>query len=129
MGLNPFCPHKFCSKLLLGLEPMAPIRPQLLVSHANHSATEISLCMYVCYVCMYCMYVRTYVCIHVCACPSILHIYIHIPACVHSHNYIHTYTRTYVRTYIHTYTQTLKERASRYRCFLLLKRNKIQTKR
>ena len=28
---------------LLGLEPMALIRPQLLVSHANHSATETSL--------------------------------------------------------------------------------------
>ena len=43
----------FGLKPLLGLEPMAPIRPQLLVSHANHSATETS--MYVC------MYVRTYV--------------------------------------------------------------------
>ena len=50
---------------MLGLEPMAPIRPQLLVSDANHSATETSMyvCMYVCidvciYVCMYvCMYV------------------------------------------------------------------------
>ena len=42
----------FGLKPLLGLEPMAPIRPQLLVSHANHSATETS--MYVCmYVCMY----------------------------------------------------------------------------
>ena len=30
----------FGFKPLLGLEPMAPIRPQLLVSHANHSATE-----------------------------------------------------------------------------------------
>ena len=27
---------------------MAPIRPQLLVSHAIHSSTETSLCMYVC---------------------------------------------------------------------------------
>ena len=36
----------FGFKPLLGLEPMAPIRPQLLVSHANHSATETS--MYVC---------------------------------------------------------------------------------
>ena len=35
--------HKFGFKPLLGLEPMAPIRPQLLVSHANHSATETSL--------------------------------------------------------------------------------------
>ena len=40
MGLNPFWPHMFGFKPLLGLEPMAPIRPQLLVSHANHSATE-----------------------------------------------------------------------------------------
>ena len=39
---------KFGFKPLLGLEPMAPIRPQLLVSHANHSATETSICMYVC---------------------------------------------------------------------------------
>ena len=45
-------------KALLGLEPMAPIRPQLLVSHANHSATETSL-----YICMY-DYVYMYVCIH-----------------------------------------------------------------
>ena len=38
----------FGFKPLLGLEPMAPIRPQLLVSNANHSATETSICMYVC---------------------------------------------------------------------------------
>ena len=44
-GLNPFWPHMFGLKPLLGLEPMAPNRPQLLVSHANHSATET--CMYV----------------------------------------------------------------------------------
>ena len=42
-GLNPFWPHMFGLKPLLGLEPMAPIRPQLLVSHANHSATETSI--------------------------------------------------------------------------------------
>ena len=61
MGLNPFWPHKFGFKPLLGLEPMAPIRLQLLVSHANHSATETSLCMYVCInVCMW------YVCICIC---------------------------------------------------------------
>ena len=35
--------HMFGLKPLLGLEPMAPIRPQLLVSHANHSATETSI--------------------------------------------------------------------------------------
>ena len=51
--------HVFGFKPLLGLEPMALIRPQLLVSHANHSATETSMyvlmyaCMYVYYVCMY----------------------------------------------------------------------------
>ena len=56
IDVNPFWPHKFGFKPLLGLEPMAPICPQLLVSHANHSATEIR--MYVCVwmdgcVCMY----------------------------------------------------------------------------
>ena len=57
MGLTPFWPHKFRFKPLLGLEPMTPMLPQLLVSHANHSATETSM-----YVCMYvCMYV--YVCV------------------------------------------------------------------
>ena len=49
MGLNPFLPHKFGFKPLLGLEPMAPIHPQLLVRQANHLATETShVCMYVC---------------------------------------------------------------------------------
>ena len=53
-GLNPFGPHMFGLKPLLGLEPMAPIRPQLLVSHANHSATETSMYVCVCvHVCMY----------------------------------------------------------------------------
>ena len=44
----------FGLKPLLGLEPMAPIRPQLLVSHANHSATETCMYMFVCimYVCV-----------------------------------------------------------------------------
>ena len=53
--IYPFWPHKFGFKPLLGLEPLAPIRPQLLVSHANHSATETShVSKYVCmYVCMY----------------------------------------------------------------------------
>ena len=37
---------KFGFKPLLGLEPMALIRPQLLDSHTNHLATET--CMYVC---------------------------------------------------------------------------------
>ena len=54
--IKSFWPHKFGFKPLLGLESMAPIHPQLLVSHANNSATETSLCMYVCvymYICMY----------------------------------------------------------------------------
>ena len=52
----------FGLKPLLGLEPMAPIRPQLLVSHANHSATETSICMYVW---MYvCIYEYMYVCVY-----------------------------------------------------------------
>ena len=51
----------FGLKPLLGLEPMAPIRPQLLVSHANHSATETCMCVCVC-----CMYVCMYVCVCVC---------------------------------------------------------------
>ena len=65
----------FGFKPLLGLEPVAPIRPQLLVSHTNHSAT---ICMYVCMcVCMYlclcvckcvCMYPCICVCICVCVC-------------------------------------------------------------
>ena len=91
-GLNPFWPHMFGLKPLLGLEPMAPIRPQLLVSHVNHSATETSIkrmfnepmiyvvtivgryvdryvgryvcvCMYVCI-----MYVCVYVCVYVSVC-------------------------------------------------------------
>ena len=58
MGLNNFWPYKFGFKPLLGLEPRAPILPQLLASHVNHSATETShvfiyvcmlLCMHVCY--------------------------------------------------------------------------------
>ena len=49
----------FGYKPLLGLEPMAPIRPQLTVSHANHSATETSMC------------VSLYVCIHVSVCVCV----------------------------------------------------------
>ena len=44
-GFNPFWPHMFGFKPLPGLEPMAPIRPQLLVT---------TLTMYVCMcVCVY----------------------------------------------------------------------------
>ena len=88
-------PYKFGFKPLQGLEPMTPIRPQLLVSHANHSVTETSLyvciyvCLYVCmlacmYVCMFvyvCMYACLYVCVEVSlvipflytTCESVLH--------------------------------------------------------
>ena len=57
----------FGLKPLLGLVPMAPIRPQLLVSHANHSTTET--CVYVC------MYVRMYVCMYVC---MYVHMYMYV---------------------------------------------------
>ena len=59
-GIKSFLASRFGIKPLLGLEPMAPIRPQLLVSHTNHSATETS--MYVC------MYVYMYVCVSVFMC-------------------------------------------------------------
>ena len=82
----PFWLQKFRFKPLLGLEPIVPIRPQLLVSHANNSATETShVCMYVCvYVCMYvCMHECMHVCMHICmyaymhACMYVcIHIYI-----------------------------------------------------
>ena len=88
-GIKSFLASRFGIKPLLGLEPMAPIRPQLLVSHANHSATETSMyvCMYVC-VCIYvCMYM--YVCMYVC-------IYVYI--------YIYIRTRTHTRTHTHTHT-------------------------
>ena len=42
-GIKSFLASRFGIKPLLGLEPMAPIRPQLLVSHVNHSATETSI--------------------------------------------------------------------------------------
>ena len=42
-GIKSFLASRFGIKPLLGLEPMAPIRPQLIVSHANHSATETSI--------------------------------------------------------------------------------------
>ena len=56
---------------------MAPIRPQLLVSHANHSATETSLCVCVSmcvYVCMY-MHANMYACMYMC-------VYIYFIACL-----------------------------------------------
>ena len=50
----------FGFKPLLGLEHMAPSRPQLLVSHANHSATETSICMYVCVCVCVCVFIYIY---------------------------------------------------------------------
>ena len=64
-GIKSFLSSRFGIMPLLGLEPMTPIRPQLLVSHANHSAT---VCMYVCIdvcMCVY-MYVCMCVCLSVC---------------------------------------------------------------
>ena len=57
-GIKSFLVSQVWFQAVAGLEPMAPIRPQLLVSHANHSATETSICMYVCvYICIYaCIY-------------------------------------------------------------------------
>ena len=44
-GIKSFFASQVWFQAVAGLEPVAMIRPQLLVSHANHSATE---CMYVC---------------------------------------------------------------------------------
>ena len=85
----------FGLKPLLGLEPMAPIRPQLLVSHANHSATETS-CLYVCmYVGVYvymCLCVFVCVCVYVCIC-----IYVCMSVCMYvtTNQYSATFTLTY----------------------------------
>ena len=52
---------------------MAPIRPQLRANHANLSATDTSLCMYVCmyvYTCV-CMYVCIYMCKYVGICEFV----------------------------------------------------------
>ena len=80
----------FGFKPLLGLEPMAPIRPQLLVSHANHSATETS--MYACMnVCMYC--VRMYICMNVCmsikyTCVVYIYVRVCVRTCIHLSLYL-----------------------------------------
>ena len=42
-GIKYFLTSQFGFKPLLGIEPMAPIRQQLLVSLDNHSATETSI--------------------------------------------------------------------------------------
>ena len=92
----------FGLKPLLGLEPMAPIRPQLLVSHANHSATETSICMYVCMcLCMYvCMYVcvRVHACMHACMC-----VYVCMYVCMHECVSVCEGTRcsSVVRAFVH----------------------------
>ena len=73
-GIKSFLASLVWSQAVAGARTygMAPIRPQLLVSHANHSATET--CMYVCmYVCMCVfMYVYMYVCIFVCVCMYLI---------------------------------------------------------
>ena len=56
-GIKSFLASQVWFQAVLGLEPVATIRPQLLVSHANH-------CMYV-YMCI-CVYVCMHACIHVC---------------------------------------------------------------
>ena len=109
----------FGFKPLLGLEPMAPIRPQLLVSHANHSATETSMyvCMYVCiYVCMttymYCLYVGveyTYIDVNALAqgIKSLLVSQVWLYVCMYVFMYacmcgwMSMYVCTYVRAYVH----------------------------
>ena len=54
---------------------MAPIRLQLLVIHANHSATETSM-----YVCIHvCMYAFMYVCMSIYVCISIMYMYMSYP--------------------------------------------------
>ena len=42
-GFKSFLASQVWFQTLLGLETMAPIRLQVLVSHTNHSATETSL--------------------------------------------------------------------------------------
>ena len=42
-GIKSFLASQVWFLAVAGLEPMAPIRLQLLVSHANHSATETSI--------------------------------------------------------------------------------------
>ena len=65
-GIKSFLASHAGFEPLLGLEPMAPIRPQLQASHANQPFGHGNIPMYVCmYVCMYaclsvCMYVHVY---------------------------------------------------------------------
>ena len=108
-GIKSFLASQIVFKPLLGLEPMAPIRPQLPTNHANHSATKTSPCIYVflyvgIYVCM-CMYiclhvfVCMYVCMYVCMCVCMyLSIYLYI------YIYIYIYTHTHTDTHTHTHT-------------------------
>ena len=94
-------------KPLVGLEPMAPIRPQLSASHANHSTTETYVCigvymyacMYVCMcVCMYmclCMYVCVYVYMHACT-----YVCIYVYVCLFVCAYVGMYVCMYVCMYV-----------------------------
>ena len=97
-GLNPFWPYKFGFKPLLGLEPMAPICPQLLVSHANHSATETSICMYVCMnACMHlCMHTCMYGCMHA-RMHARMYDYIYVLCVCRGWLYIHRHKRHWHR--------------------------------
>ena len=78
-GIKSFLASQVWFKPLLGLEPIAPIRPQLPVSQANHSATET--CMYVrMYAYMYaCVCVCLYICMYVCLC---MYVYMYVYMCV-----------------------------------------------
>ena len=69
---------------------MAPIRPQLLVPHANHSATETSICVHVCmYACIHTyIHVCMYICMNVCV-RSCVRVCVH--ACMHACMYVCVY--------------------------------------
>ena len=65
-GLTPFWPHKFGFKPLLGLEPVALIRPQLPASHATiWPPRHVCMCVWVwVHICMY-MYICKYAYIYI----------------------------------------------------------------
>ena len=66
-GIKSCLASQVCFKALLGLEPMAPICPQLLVFNDTSNTFYLRLCaleMSLMYVCLHCMYV----CVHVCVC-------------------------------------------------------------
>ena len=90
-------------KPLQGLEPVAPIGPQLLVSHANHSGHPY-VCMYV-LVCMYvflcvCMYVCVYVYMCVCVCVCM---YVCVYVCIFVYVCMYVCVCVYVCMYVCMY--------------------------